>query len=94
MSTVTAEYDESSTCPTSCLPIAGYRPIVPRPLLTTLQVTFDAAPGARPSTSRSKSSTISGRRWVHHVSAVVTLVPFLSVRTSGRSGNGLAVASS
>ena len=50
--------------------------------------------GTRPSTSRSKSSMISGRRCLIHASRVVTLRPFFSVRTSGRSGYGLAFASS
>ena len=52
----------------------------------TTHVTFGTFFGTRPRTSRSKSSTISGRRCFHHAAALVTLRPFFSVRTSGRFG--------
>ena len=63
-------------------------------VLVTVQVTFGTFLGTRPRTSRSKSSTISGRRCFHHISAVVTFLPFFRVKTSGRFGKGLARASS
>ena len=50
-----------------------------------LHVTLGTSFGTRPSTSRSKSSTISLRR-VSHIAAVVTFFPFFNVRTSGSFG--------
>ena len=70
-------------------------PTVAFTVLVTVHVTFGTFLGTRPSTSRSKSSTISGRRCFHHIAGVVTFLPFFSVRTSGRIririGRGLVV---
>ena len=53
----------------------------------TVHVTFGTFFGTRPSTSRSKSSTISGRRCFHHTSALRDLAcRSSSVSTSGRFG--------
>src|SRR5579883_128851 len=94
ISTVSAGYAELSTRPASNFPTTARPPTDAFTVLVTSQVTLGAFFGTRPSTSRSKSSTISGRRSRHHISAVVTLRPFFSVSASGRSGNGLAFASS
>src|SRR5207248_8826064 len=94
MSTAIAGYEALSTWPTSCLATTAVRPTSSRSLLCTLQVTVGMSRGSRPYTSRSMSSTISGRRSVHHCSAVVTGLPFLRVRTSGRTGYGFASDSS
>ena len=59
-----------------------------------VHVTFGVLLGTRPYTSRSKSSTISGRRSFHQSSGVVTFCPFFNVSGSGRSGNGFALAGS
>jgi hypothetical protein len=84
---------ELSTWPTNCLPTTGKLPIVPRALSATVHVTFGTFGGIRPTTSRSKSSTISLRR-SGHIAAAVTLRPSFNVSASGRSGKGLASASS
>jgi hypothetical protein len=86
MSTAIAGYEELSTWPTNCFAITG------TPATCVLTVCFNShftagtLAGTRPITSRSKSSTISGRRCFHHASAVVTLRPFFNVSGSGRSG--------
>ena len=73
MSTVIAGQAELSTCPISRLPFAGKLPTSPPVTFeTTVQVTFGTLAGTQPTTSRSKSSTISGRRRFHHISAVLT----------------------
>jgi hypothetical protein len=94
ISTEIAGWDALSTRPTSCVPTTGRSPTIPLAVSVTTHVTVGTFAGTRPSTSRSKSSTISGRRRVRHMSAEVTVVPFFSVRISGRSGKGLASASS
>ena len=94
MSTAIAGQAELSTWPTSCLPDTGWPSIVAVPLSETVHVTFGVLAGTRPYISRSKASTISGRRRDHHPSAVVTLPPSFSVSGSGRFGNGFALASS
>src|SRR6266542_4911821 len=88
ISTLISGYDALSTCPRSCFPITGCEPTIASADLVTSQVTFGAVFGTRPTTSLSKSSTISGRRWFHHCAFVVTFLPFFRVRTSGRSGYG------
>ncbi|MEI9903368.1 MAG: hypothetical protein WDN06_04875 [Asticcacaulis sp.] len=57
---------------------------------SAVHVTFGVSAGTRPYISRSRPSTISGRRCCHHWSAVVTFPPFFRVRISGQSGYGLA----
>ena len=94
MSTVMPGYAELSTWPTSTLPMVGLSPTMPLAVSVTVHVTFGTDFGTRPSTSRSKSSTISGRRCLFHMSADVTFRPFFSVSGSGSIGNGLASASS
>ena len=94
ISTLICGSDELSTCPTSCFPITGCAPTISRTVFATVHVTDGTFFGTRPITSRSKSSTISGRRCFHHISGVVTFSPFFSVSTSGRFGNGLAFDSS
>jgi hypothetical protein len=69
-------------------------PTVAFTVFATVHVTFGTFFGTRPSTSRSKSSTISGRRWSHQTLAVVTFLPFFNFKTSGRFGYGFAVLSS
>ena len=85
---------ELSTRPVSFFTTTGMPPSVSFVVDVTSHVTFGTFFGTRPSTSRSKSSTISGRRSFVHIAAVVTFWPLFSVSTSGRSGYGLAVASS
>ncbi len=87
-------YDELSTCPTSSLLMAGYVPTVVFAVSVTVHVTLGTFFGTRPITSRSKSSTISGRRCFHHIFALVTFLPFFSVNASGRFGKGFALDSS
>jgi hypothetical protein len=78
---------ELSTRPVIFLPTTGLSPTTPSVTwFTTVQVTFGTSFGTRPKTSRSKSSTISGRRSFHHASGVATFPPFFNVRGSGRSG--------
>src|ERR1019366_2201012 len=86
ISTLIAGKDELSTWPVSALPITGRPATVSFTVLVTVHVTLGTLFGTRPNTSRSKSSTISGRRWLVHWAAVVTFLPFLRVRTSGRLG--------
>src|SRR5271168_3875104 len=86
ISTLIDGHNESSTCPTSCFSNTGKTPAFVLLLLVTVHVTFGTLGGTRPSTSRSKSSTISGRLCCHHSVAVVTFLPLLSVRASGGSG--------
>src|ERR1039458_309978 len=62
ISTVIAGNDELSTWPVSALPITGRPATVAVIVFVTVHVTFGTFLGTRPSTSRSKSSTISGRR--------------------------------
>src|SRR5262245_46692603 len=94
-STVMEGYAALSTCPTSCLAITGWPPTLGSDVSgVAVHVTFGTLFGTRPTTSRSKASRISGRRRVVHISAVVTFVPFSSVKGSGRSGKGLAADSS
>ena len=94
MSTLIDGYDELSGRPTSCFSITGKTPAFDLTVLVTVQVTLGTFGGTRPNTSRSKSSTISGRLSCHHSVAVVTFLSLLSVRASGRSGKGLALDSS
>ncbi len=82
MSTVIPGNAELSTWPTSCLPITGRPPTVDSTVRVTDHVTLGTFFGTRPSTSRSKSSTISARR-LDHIAAVVTLRPSFIVRISG-----------
>ena len=72
-----------SACPMSSLAMTGYGPTVSFTVLVTVHVILGAFGGTRPSTSRSKSSTISGRRCFHHISGVVTGRPSFSLRISG-----------
>lgn len=83
-----------STCPANCFVMTGISPFVPEVLLVTSQVIAGMCFGVRPYTSRSKSSRISGRRCFHRLSAVVTRWPFFNLSGSGRTGKGLALASS
>ena len=62
--------------------------------VVTLQCTLGTSFGTRPIISRLKSSTISGRRCFHQISAVVTFSPFFNTSGSGRSGTGLAFSGS
>ena len=94
ISTLICGSDELSTRPTNRFPITGCAPTISRTVFSTVHVTEGTSFGTRPMTSRSKSSTISGRRCFHHISGVVTLSPFFSVSASGRFGNGLALDSS
>ena len=66
--------------------MTGYGPTLSLTVFVTVQVTFGTFAGTRPSTSRSKSSTISGRRLSNHISAEVTGCPFFSVRIGGIIG--------
>ena len=86
MSTVIAGYDELSTWPTSCFAITGMPATCAFTVCFNSHFTAGTPAGTRPNTSRSKSSTISGRRCFHQTSAVVTLRPFFNVRGLGRSG--------
>ena len=61
MSTPIDGHNELSTCPASFFSITGKTPAFELTVLATIQVTLGALGGTRPSTSRSKSSTISGR---------------------------------
>src|SRR5712692_7152323 len=94
MSTLIDGHNELSTCPTSCFSITGKTPAFELTVLVTVQVTLGTLGGPRLSTARSKFSTTSGRLCCHHSVAVVTFLPLLSVRASGRSGKGLALDSS
>src|SRR4249919_3055980 len=94
ISTVRSGYAELSAAPISSLPTTGRPPTWNCSVRLTRHATVGTVRGTRPSTSRSKSSTISGRRCFHHASALVTFLPFLSVSGSGSSGYGLATASS
>ena len=85
ISTLIAGYAELSTCPTNCFSMTGKTPVFESVVVLTVQVTLGTFGGMRPSTSRSKSSTISGRRWFHHCSADVTFCPLFNVSASGRS---------
>src|SRR6185295_15602108 len=62
MSTVIAGYDELSTWPTSCFAMTGIPATWAFTVRFNSQVTAGTRGGTRPNTSRSKSSTISGRR--------------------------------
>ena len=75
MSTLIDGHAELSACPTSCFSTTGKTPAFESLVLFTAQVTLGTLGGTRPSTSRSKSSTISGRRCCHHCSADVTFLP-------------------
>ena len=94
ISTVIDGNDELATWPTSCRPMTACDPSDHSSVAVADHVTFGTLRGIRPTTSRSKSSTISGRRCVFQTRADVTFVPFASVSTSGRIGYGLASASS
>ncbi len=95
MSTLMDGQAALSTCPTHCFAATGMAPTTRSvACVTTVHVTFGTFFGTRPKTSRSKSSTISGRRTFHHCSAVVTFWPFFVTSGSGRSGKGLALAGS
>ena len=61
-------------------------PTMPSTCFATVQVTSGTCPGTRPNISRSKSSTISGRRTFHHPPGVVTRCPFFDVSGSGKLG--------
>ena len=52
-------------------------------VFVTVHVTFGTSFGTRPTTSRSKSSMISGRRFSFQIFVEVTFLPFFSVRTAG-----------
>src|ERR1017187_6174279 len=93
-STLIKGSSELSTWPTSCLPTTGWEPTVASTVFVTVHVTFGTSLGTRPTTSRSKSSTISGRRCSHHIPGEVTFTPFLSTSTVGKLANGLALDSS
>ena len=86
ISTVISGCAELSTAPISSLPITRWPPTSNASVRLTRQVTFGTVRGTRPNTSRSNSSTISGRRCFHQAAAVVTLRPFFSVSASGRFG--------
>ena len=86
ISTLIAGYDELSTCPISCFAITGTPAIDVVTVCFSSHFTAGTMRGTRPKTSRSNSSTISGRRCFHHVSALATVRPFFSVSGSGRSG--------
>src|SRR5271170_1231832 len=90
ISTVISGYDELSTWPTSFFVMTGMSPLVSRVVLITSQRTLGVFAGMRPKISRLKSSTISGRRWVHHILAVVTRLPLFRMSGSGRLGYGFA----
>src|SRR5437879_8769493 len=92
-STLIDGYAELSTCPTNCFSTTGKTPAFESVVFFTAQVTLRALGGMRPTTSRSKSSTISGRRRFHHCSADVTFCPLFNVSASGRSPYGFAFAS-
>ena len=92
MSTLMEGAAELSMWPITRRAITGRPPTVVLMVSVTSHVTFGTLAGMRPTTSRSKSSAISGRRCFHQLSAVVTLAPFFKVRTSGQSGKGLALA--
>src|SRR5262245_42150 len=78
---------ELSTCPTKCFALTGISPTTRSTAWVVIShVTLGTFWGTRPMTSRSKSSTISGRRLFHHVSGLVTFFPFRNVSASGRSG--------
>ena len=94
MSTSIAGYAELSTRADELAADDALPPISHSRVATTDHVDRRALAGTRPTTSRSKSSTISGRRSLHHASAVVTFAPFFSVSGSGRIGYGFASASS
>ena len=94
MSTLIAGQAELSTWPTSFLVTTGKSPTFSCVVLTTSHVTFGAFAGTRPYTSRSKCSTISGRRSFHHISADVTCSPSSVTSGSGSVGYGFAFASS
>src|SRR6185437_9718849 len=67
---------ELSTCPTSCFATTGTSPTTRSTAWVVIaQITFGAFFVTRPITSRSKSSTIAGRRCFHHISGVVTFFP-------------------
>ncbi len=74
--------------------ITGTEPTRSASDAVTLQLTFGALAGTLPSTSRSKSSRISGRRDLDHICAEATGRPSFITSGSGQSGNGLALASS
>src|SRR5688572_8716112 len=86
ISTAIAGYEELSTWPISCFAITGRPATCACTVCFSSHFTAGTFAGTRPNTSRSKSSTISGRRCFHHASAVVTLRPLFKVRGSGRSG--------
>src|SRR6516164_10483474 len=94
ISTVASGKAELSAVPISSLPTTGRPPTLNCSVRLTRHATFGTFRGTRPSTSRSKSSTISGRRSFHHVSALVTFLPFSSVSASGRFAYGFASGSS
>src|SRR5215471_3605421 len=94
ISTLIAGKDELSTCPVSIFATTGYLPTFVLAVSVTVHVTFGRFFGTRPSTSRSKSSTISGRRCSHHTLAEVTFFPFFNVNASGNCGKGFANDSS
>jgi hypothetical protein len=94
ISTEIAGYAELSTVPTSWRPTTLRPPLVHSRVAIVAHETRGTSAGIRPTTSRSKSATISGRRWPHHASAVVTFAPFFSVSGSGSRGYGFASASS
>src|SRR5580693_8703270 len=71
ISTLISGYAALSACPVSSRATTGYGPTWSLTVLLTTHVILGAFGGTRPSTSRSKSSTISGRRTLHHISAVV-----------------------
>src|SRR4029079_1626751 len=77
---------ELSTRPCSCFSTTVFPATVVSRVSATVQVTLGTFGGIRPMTSRSKSSTISGRRCFHHASAVFTRWPFFSASGSGRLG--------
>src|SRR4051794_9924475 len=77
---------ELSTTPCSCFSTTGTSPTIVSRVSTTFHATAGTCWGIRPYPSRSKSSTISGRRCFHHCSEVVTASPLLSASTLGRLG--------
>ena len=62
ISTVIPGYDELSTCPVIIFATTGIVPTLVFTVSVTVHVTLGTFFGTRPSTSRSKSSMISGRR--------------------------------
>ena len=94
MSTLIDGNAELSTRPTSDVVVTGRPPTFSAAVDATRHSTFGTVFGTRPYTSRSKSSTISGRRVSHQVFASVTRFPLLSTSGSGSFEWGPAFASS